>query len=154
MQPPWVARKPEIIRRLTKKLGIEPGLIARDLHLPAAIALSSNLDELLREPAIDTHSNDISGAAGTHFPYFPVPAKKRWRLIAYNREASIGDSRVEISDGTLRFGLEAIAAATNVDILPQFLTLDQDWTVGLRTTGNVADTAINLDIYYEEEDAF
>lgn len=149
----WI--KSPISERLTKRYllsdipDIENPFLFQRLVVPVTIA-----DEVQKTPEIDSHTDDISAAAGGRVTYFTVPSGKRWRLYAFRVQGTTANTAVYISDGTNEQPLTTQDTTERVDATLPSIPLNEDWTIRLRTTGNGADSAISLSILYEEEESF
>jgi hypothetical protein len=150
---PLRIRETDIIRRLADRLDLDlisAQAISR-LYLSELVIPVTDVGELLKQAKNADVSKDLSGTAGTYTVYHTVPTGKRWTLKWYYRQGSTGTTRVVVhqtvqaqitsNDSTERFGQLEI-------------TMDEGHTIGLVTTGDGADTAIGLVIFYDEEDAF
>ena len=101
----------------------------------------------------DGASHDLSAVAGTSITYFTVPAGKRWNVLWLYRGATIAGTYVGISDGTWTMPVTDTATA-EYQSQTQGLYLKEGQIIIMKTTGNVADTAVACLILYEEQDAY
>ena len=146
--------KPALIRRLTDRFGIEPGVIAPYMNLLPMVVLVSNADELLAEAKIGYEAKNLTAAAGTFTSYFEVPTGKRWRLLHIWKASTAGGSIFKIKErgGTARAWDAGLTADKIWEL--QGVKVDEGAQLGLDTTGNGGDTGIVMVLFYEEEDAF
>jgi len=151
----FTIRKPEILRRLVNRYGIEPLLTAGGFLLSHVIVPITDADELLQTPGVANATTDIS-AAVVYLPIFVVPKGKRWRLLAIHRAGTTGTSRVRVTPapGLLAFRMGPGATGEST----WFAGTDKHYVeeggdVGMDTTNNGADTAIQCQVWYLEEDA-
>jgi hypothetical protein len=95
-------------------------------------------------------SKDISAAAGTYVPYWTVPAGKRWKLTAYDQEATVANTQVRIED-TDPNNIVLTALATAAQFANNIaINMLEGWSIGLITTGNGADSSVTMVIMVEE----
>lgn len=144
------ARETNILGRISQRLDLKLTGAPFNLLVPPLLNLVVGIDETLRELKLVSAAVDISTANA--FP-FQVPASKRWRLWAANREATVGNTRIllqqAINNAVSLTTASNAAAAVNFTGLP----MGPGWQLGL-AQGNVADTAVGFYIIYEEEDVF
>lgn len=151
-----VVQRYDILAKLRRRFDLViPG--TKDLEpvtIPREILLVTVIDELLKTVNVDRVARDISAASGST-AYFTVPAGKRWTIKALGRDASTGNSRMLLWDGAGSGVHYLSAAGTAAEIHNALdLPLEEGWGVYMDNTNNGADTAINANIVYMEEDAY
>jgi len=143
----------QLFGRLYARFSIEPGAVsAQPPTISTMIVPVTQADVLLFTPSADTATVDIQASAGAFAAFFTVPDGKRWRVKRMMRFGTTGASALMINVGgsaVLLTNTGTSGEAVNLDLL-----LDQTEAMGLRTTGNAADSAVRADLVYEEEDAF
>lgn len=150
----WAFSNREIDTRLVSRFQLAdyPGVV-NPYALFRHIYPVTSIDTLLKTPKLDSHTADISGAVAPE-TYFTVPDGKRWTLVMARREATTGTSYISISDGTTVILLTESSSSAGRAVIDQPITLDEGWTIRMQKTNNGADSSIDLNICYEEEDAF
>lgn len=142
-----------LFERLYTRFSIEPGQVS---DVPPTLSTElipvTNVDELLRTPEAATATVDIQASAGAYVPYFTVPEGQSWIVKNLMRFGTTGASAFMVEIGGSSVIITNTGTAGEALILN--LRLDQGDSVGLRTTGNAADSAIRADIVRETEDAF
>lgn len=125
----YVIRKPDILRRLTDRFGIEPGAVASDMLMPGLVLLVSDVNEL---QLVDKIVIDIFVVNSTGYKEgVQVPAGKRWNLLGVTLFVSTGShttSELGFTDGTTRFKLKSYSSLQTVLYEPTCLkVLKEGW---------------------------
>lgn len=145
----WTIRKPEILRRLTERLGIEPGVISPDLVLPGAISLVVDLDALLEEAVADTNGALVlTPAAGSFVEAFLVPVGEVWELLMITRSLTTANSNIGARIGGQYIPLSPPATTALTVWTGRGYFFHPGDQLGMLTTGNAGDGARVLDIWY------
>ena len=126
-------------------------------YMSKVILPVTSMDDLLSTVHFQTTNTDLTAAAGTYVPIFTVPKGKRWKLLGYHKGITIATSRVRMKpnadDAGFAYKLTpSITAEENQKGLNT--PMEEDGTIGMQTTGNGGDAAVNFEIIYTEEDAF
>ena len=139
-----------VMRRLYDRYKLDPkGVVF--VTMSPTVKPVTQADELLKTPGAASTSGDLTAAPGTYVPYFTVPAGKRWTLKFARRDPSTGASGIQIGYGTTSYFFDSLG--TSAETVPMDdLKLDEGDTIGMITTGNGADGAIVMRLFYEEED--
>jgi len=150
------SRRFKIWERLSSRFLIEP--VPADATPAPGVGTEiipvTHVDELLRETqTAQALAVDISGAVAFN-SMFTVPEGKRWRVKNIHREATTGTSQVAVRGSVGGVIAYLTILATAEQVWSGTMVLEQTDQVGLMRTGNGADTSIDTDIIYEEEDAF
>jgi len=147
----WIPSSVDIDSRLVKRFTLsEQSLVQNPYWLQRVILPVTIVDEILKTPKADLSTQDISGAA--YVAFFTVPAGKRWRVKRYQRSATTATSYVRATIGGNLVAVSltgTTAAADNLDI-----GLNEGDDIGMMGTGNGADNARTLNLFYDEEDAY
>ena len=150
---PLIVRLHSIFRRLRTRFDIAETGEQESTIIPQMIQPITNVDNLLATVKAERGTEDISATAGGYVAYFTVPTGKKWVVSQFYRQTTTANTqiRANISGQAVQLGL----LGTTNEIVRNFgLALEENDSIGLRTTGNGADSAITADIVYEEEDAF
>lgn len=128
--------------------------IQESMRLAPVVYPVTNVDPLMVIPYIDTATKDLSAGAGTFVAYFTVPQGKRWHVRYYARGGTVAATTIVLKDtGSNVINLAAAGTGGAYVHIYGGLPLEQGWSIGMNTTGNGADSAIVMQIHYEEEDA-
>jgi len=148
---------PEIVRRLSKRYGLEPGVIASLFELLPIVTPITNADELLADLVNAENSTlDLTGTAGTLVTAFTVPVGKLWRVRFVLTSTTVANSQWGWANlgGGIGLSYHAPQTAARYDFLSQPLVLPENWTLFRLATANAGDGAESMAIYRSEEDAF
>lgn len=147
-------------------IDIEPRLVKRfslsaltsqvnPLLMSRVVSPVTSFDELLRDTEYAQVNKDISAGAGSFVAYHTVPKGKRWIIHRVFKDTTTANSRIAVSnDGGSTFFYCSAAGTVELQVDMNRLPMEEEWAIGLMTTGNGADNSRGLDIYYQEEDAF
>jgi len=141
--------------RLYERFDLEPSPVEDEGLQPillSTIQPITDSDELLKVLLVDSTNKNLEASAGTFTAYFTVPTDKRWEVQNITREATTGGTPVKISDGTKEISI--FPFGTGAEARNGLWEMQAGWEIGLNTTGNGADTAIELGILFKEQDAF
>lgn len=141
--------------RLYDRFKLEPhpvdGQNLQPLLLPTIQPITDS-DELLKVLRVESAFADLSGAAGTFTAYFTVPPGKRWEIQNITKSLTAAGTPVLISDGATEISIFPFATAA--DGRNGLWELQENWELGMNTTGNGGDSNIELGILFKEQDAF
>jgi len=147
------AKKFDVWRRLYTRFLLEPKpLQESNAAVQVSIQPVTQADELLRTPTIAKNSEDISASAGTYVAFHTVPAGKRWKVTNIVRAATTSGTNVRLNDGSIDTQISVFQ--TGAEALRGEWFMNENWSIGMDTTGNGADSSKELAIHYLEEDAF
>jgi len=152
-------RKPEIIRRLTERLGLEIGPVAPDFTLLPDLRVTSSIDELLRKRLFGIRQDIAVTAVGT-VTLFNVPAGKRWNVKFMRCEKQTGTFTLSgfyfwISTVMPPLKLFSPSATTLLyGHLDKDFMLDQNWGIVVNVDVLSVAGTVFVDYIYEEEDAY
>lgn len=153
----FISQRDMVWRRLYERLLLKgagrPPLLVSTIILPV-----TNADKLLQEIKLVGVSLDLNngGVANILIVAGTVPAKKRWLIIALNRDSTTGTScpAYNVKQGST-FRMSAVQTGAQFFLSYQCLfELPETSQVGCISTGNAADTVIGMRIHYIEEDAY
>mgnify|MGYP001165742984 CR=1 FL=1 len=140
-----------LIRRYElQEYPIEPALAYELVKKVQPVTIA---DDLLKTVKIASTILDISGVAGTYTVFHTVSEGKRWIIRSAWHMGTTGNSNLRVSDGTTEHFLTGWGTSAQFANGVPF-PMDENMTLGMMTTGNGADSAIEVTILYEEEDAF
>ena len=141
-----------IIERLREKFDLSEDQMEEFL-LIEKINLMTSVDTLLRTIVLDEVSKDISGG-GTN-TYYTVPNDKRWTLKQIYWEPTTVNSRVEIAnaDATPKYTMLQATGTSGFILNAVGMPMEEGWVLRV-TGGGGGDTAREMRIIYEEEDAY
>lgn len=143
----------EIFARLVRRFNLQAYPISPDetVGLQETIQPVTQVDDLLREGKVDTEAVDISGAG--RVTAFTVPQGKRWKLLWLWKEATTAVTEIRVFDGVV--GIIVILSSTTAASKDMgSKVMEEGWSIDASGTGNGADNARSINIWYEEEDAF
>ena len=146
-------RQLSVIRRLYDRYKLDPAA-AGVTTLNTEIVPVTNVDELLASSICVQDTLDLTGAAGSYVLARTCPTGKKWRLRRVFIEAPTGGTSLRLSVG----------ADTNIQMSPSIstdnytdnlggLVLVEGDSYGEAGTGNGADSARVIHMFYNEEDA-
>lgn len=147
------SRALDVWRRLYTRYSLEPGPASVGPDVLKTIVPVTDADVLLRDPVTATATEDIQATIGTFVPYFTVPANRRWRIKNIFRFGTTGQCAFMISIDGVAILLKPTQTTPDSMSSIDFVLNPTD-AIGLRTTGNAADSAIRADVFYEDEAAF
>ena len=143
-----------IISRIIQKFQLEerPREPDSPLFLQTLQPVTS-IDELLKTTSlIKSASKDLSAGAGTYTVYHTTPATEKWTIRGWSTDTTIASTQLRLRTPSGQFfPLEAAATAGKLTHSEE-VYMPPGWTIGLLTTGNVADTDVDLTILYDKED--
>ena len=113
-----------------------------------------DLDELLCAQKEDMDTKDISAAAGSFVTYFTVPTDKRWKVMLCEVASTTANTAVGVKLSGVDHEVETHANSARFVESVRNLILSENDEIGAYTTGNGADSAIVMVIFYLEYDAF
>jgi len=147
-----VIRKPSILRRLTERLGIEPGILATDRVLSQIVQPITNVDELLQAVGITLATGNLE----TGNIEIPVPRVKRWTLLGISRATTTGLTTVRlVAPSGDTYDLDPTTASAQNWLFGKGFIIDQLWIIRLLQTSNAADASgKTLSAWFIEEDAY
>jgi hypothetical protein len=100
------------------------------------------------EPKVATNNKNLSGAGGLGITYFTVPDGKRWFVYLVHRQSTAAATRVFRNSITQQITVSSISElATYIGTV-----FGPAETIGLRETGNAADSDVYATIHYYEYD--
>ncbi len=124
-------------------------------NLSETIIPVTDIDVLLRR--LKTPAAEYANLQTTAYvPFFTVPAGKRWQIIGYSKEGTVGSCQPAISadGGATTYKIGAGATAAEFREFNHLLTLDEGNSLGLIGGNNAGDTSRFMQVCYYEEDAF
>lgn len=113
----------------------------------------TQVDELLLESKAQSSNFDFSGAAAGHNLY-TVPDGKRWHLLYISTAAFTGSTRLGVTIGSAGVWLDASATGQHFFQGNKEFTMEEGDVIKGYDTGNGADNAREVAIWYLEEDAY
>jgi len=146
--PNWLVQDPAVIARLFAQLKLQPP--TADLQVPAyvlPVAIVSG--GAVGEPKMATVTVDLSGAAGTFTPLWPVPAGKRWTLVVISSNVSNPKLKVRSGGVDYQLAITVGVAAFGRPISLMRVRISAGDILG-RDTDGVTAAAVH-DLFYEEE---
>jgi len=144
----------EAFRRLYARFLLEPfPATGSNAAVLPYITPITDADELLKVPTSLQAAGDLTGTVGTYVAIHTVPNGQRWILRNVHRAGSTGSSAIWLQNRGVT-GFITINATGELAVSGLSLRLDEADTIGMRATGNGADTAILLNIIYDQEAAF
>lgn len=150
--------KPSIIKRLTQRLGLEPGMVAPNIELIPLCVLNVDIGELMRDVVLPSLGTVDPGGAGL-MTLYTVPLGKRARIYWVRVWRATGDAtynefRIHNPIGTNAYASFPITVA--LDIAKEFVPsypMKEGWllqaNVAVYTIGNTS-----YNVLVEEEDAY
>lgn len=130
-------RKPSVLRRLTRRLGIEPGIIATDMLLSNVVALGTDLGELLGEPEVEFHTGNLQ----TGNIDATVPKGKRWHLLGLMKGSTTGASTLRlVAPSGDTFDLLATSTSSWNQLYGRGY-IDERWIIRMLQTSNAGDAS-------------
>ena len=128
---------------------------------PAGTGVSSdvvavtNFDALLETIVGAEDVLDLSGSPGAEKTAYTVPAGERWHVHYFRLEAVTAGSYMWIYVSGQKLDLDTTATGAHI-VFPESgpITLQPGDTIGARATGDGADNARSLFIYYRMEDSY
>jgi len=144
--------------RLYTRFSLEPGpsTIGGQPEVATSIIPVTQVDELLRDSQVQlSAATDISGGGSLAVRMLTVPEGKRWRVNTTHRTTTSTASRVLMidADGNA-VNISAAGTAEQMIIPAEAFVMDEGWSLGMRETGDAADSAELLQSTLTEEDAF
>lgn len=147
----------DLWRRLYTRFTIEP--------LPAQVSESPGIGTIIQPTTdadlllavitpVQSGGLNLTAAAGSFVSGVTVPDGKRWRMMYLWRSTSIGSTQIDFIIGgqTMQFTVPGTAEELQLTLLG--LHLDQGDEIGLITTNDAGDTAVQFRGAALEEDAF
>ncbi len=94
-------------------------------------------------------SMDLTATAGSFVQYFQVPISRIWMVYYMFRDPTTTSSRIDLidSDGN---ALKYSSNTTSEEFIRFHIELGPDMQVGMRTTGDVNDASIGMNLLIEE----
>lgn len=139
--------------RLTQRFALEaqPNMGPPVPSVATMIVPVTDADQLVKDPLARASSENLTAGAGSYVPYQTVPVNERWYVYFLRRGASTGTTLI-----TITYGGAGPYSFTMADTAGSLLHLGgmrfaAGDTLGMVTTGNGADTAIPLSVWYERE---
>jgi len=148
----------DLWRRLYTRFQIEPfpadpeqGPGVATTIFPVTIA-----DDLVKLPVAQSATLDIQASAGGFVLAFTVPEGKRWQILWAFRSSTTANTRIRgiFTPSDVTLFLTVVGTSNEVPRELQGFVMEQDDRIGLETTGNAADSAVTIQLYVLEEDAF
>ena len=156
----WDIRKPSFIRRLTPRLGIEPGMISRDMLLSEVVLPVTNLDELAIEYKMETTYDADPGATG-FFTVYTCPDGKLVKLIAAYAARSVGGTltndafRLYNRDGSQYMLIVQETAAAHLLVRFAYpIPMKEGWTLRASVAAYTASDEMQIRLLFTEEDQY
>lgn len=148
----------DVWRRLYTRFQLEPGpsVIGGVPEVGTSIIPVTQVDDLLRTAKVQVSGiTDLSGGGAFAKRMLTVPTGKRWRVTTVHRTATTGGTRVLIINKPgVSVNVSAVGTSEEMVVIGEALILDEGWSIGMRETGDGADTAELVQATFTEEDAF
>ena len=150
----YTLRKPEFLRRITTRLGVEPPAVGGDLLLSNVVVPIVSFDDLFLEGGVLRSAFDVSAASG-YTTILLVPQGKRYKLVAYQKPLTSGAGALRVQNGKAE-GIPLFTATTGESNgwMSSPVRLEEGWIIDFSNTNNGGDTARTFTIFYLEEDAY
>lgn len=152
---PFVTNVPLLWQRIrnrfnTHELGGTHAPLIPDYILPV-----TNVDDILAKSLLAVATKDISAGSGSTI-FHTVPDGKTWDIIAIHRGVTTAASQVLVFNAgeTVAFNLTVASTAETPILAGKRWVMPTGWTLRMGNTGNGADTAREMTVWYEEEDSF
>ncbi len=153
LDPLWIRAK--VLSRLVLRFNLSDQIETPDtMMIPRTIQAVTDVDRLLTEFTGVSESKNLTAGAGTYVPYHLVPVGKLWRITRFRRSTTVGSTSFNVVTVAAGSAIRCSKHQTAEDADTVDITLAAGATAGLLTTGNGADTAVNLSMIVEEQDAF
>ena len=129
-----------------------------DVQLSGELVVVLNASDFLYDAQGRASAADLSGGAGTFVTYYTVPVRKRWHITRYWRGLTLATTRVSAqmreqgTDPPVKAEIQITTNGTAQESGEMDLVLDPGDSIGMRATGNVGDTGVQLCIAIREED--
>ena len=148
------AKRFDVWRRLYTRFRIEPFPASGEgPGVSTTITPITDADALLRDSTFGGDNMDLSGAAGFDVAAVTVPDGKTWIVKGLYRRATIADSSIRMRTGGAGMSFSALGTADLYVSIPN-IRLTEGGTIGMLSTGDVGDDAVQILIAVEEEDVF
>jgi len=148
------ARRFDVWRRLYTRFLIEPFPAGGEgPSVLTTIAPVTDADRLLQDTVAESGSIDIQASAGTFVAAQTVPNGQRWNMVWVRHGGTVADTQQVVRIG----GVFVTISATGTNAISQSIVgvrLNEGDAIGLLTTGNAGDAAVNVQTIRDEEDAF
>lgn len=144
-------RRYSIWERLRVRLKLEDFGLFQRKFVAMTIQPVTSVDDLVQTRSVYDQVLDVS--AGGVFAFFTVPVGKRWRLKAFVISATVGLSAVMVGASLTNYIVITTATAALKLDAHLDLKLESGWIVGISNSANVADTAVQMKVLVDEEDA-
>ena len=121
----------------------------------------TNFDDLLKTATISRITVERTAVAGAGYATgnTPIPAGKRWQILAISVLRASGDgtlSQFRVLDGTRSCVIYAVTATAtpNTEMLSQPVPMEEGWDIQAYVAAITGDTVWTFDFLHYEEDAY
>jgi len=144
----------DLWRRMYTRFAIEPfpAQVTESPQISTIVQPVTDADVLLRTTTCIRFDNQDIQAATSFFTLYTVPDRTRTYLVNVHMEGTTASSQLGVRIGGVTTYISLFA--TDEKIWLGRITLDVADEFGVLTTGNAGDSARDIDIIIETEDAF